>query len=63
MSPSIMGDRIHETTLLSTSEPGKGFAVRNNDWHFFTKRAVTMLKEDLAGAATDLLATANSRLH
>jgi hypothetical protein len=24
-----MGDRIHETTLLSTSEPGKGFAVRN----------------------------------
>lgn len=63
LSPSIMGDRIHETTLLSNSEPGKGFAVSNNDWHFFTKRAVTMLKEDLAGAATDLLATANNRLH
>ena len=63
LSPSIMGDRIHETTLLSTSEPGKGFAVSNNDWHFFTRRAVTMLKEDLAGAATDLLATANNRLH
>lgn len=63
LSPSIMVDRIHETTLLRTSEPGKGFAVLRNDWRFFTRRAVNLLKADLTGAAQDLLATANGRAH
>ena len=58
-----MADRIHFTGLMAASEPGCGFAVKRNDWRFFTRKAVKLLKADLAGAATDLLATANGRAH
>ncbi len=63
LSPSIMAYRIHETSLLSASAAGSGFAVARDDWQFFTRRALLKLKEDVAGAATDLIATANGRLH
>jgi chromosome partitioning protein len=63
LSPCIMADRIHETSLLAASQPGHGFAVNRNDWHFFTRRAVGMLKQDLAGAAQDLLSTASVQIH
>jgi chromosome partitioning protein len=62
LSPSIMVDRIHETSLLRTSQPGQGFAVLRGDWRFFTRRAVRDLKADLTNAATDLLATINGRV-
>jgi chromosome partitioning protein len=63
LSPSIMVDRIHETSLLRTSKPGQGFAVLRGDWRYFTRKAVRELKTDLTGAATDLLATVNGRTH
>ena len=63
LSPSIMAYRIHETSLLSAATAAAGFAVARDDGYFFTKRALSKLKEDVAGAATDLIATASNRLH
>lgn len=62
LSASIMAYRIHETSLLSASGT-LGFAVARNDRNPFTRRALSKLKEDMAGAATDLIATASNRFH
>ena len=61
LSPCIMPDRVHHTSLLFNEEPGLGFALARRHRGFFGHRARTALKDELQRTATDLIATVNGR--
>jgi cellulose biosynthesis protein BcsQ len=61
LSPSIMPDRVHYTSLLFNEEPGRGFALARAHRGFFGREARAALKTDLQRTATDLIATRNGR--
>jgi chromosome partitioning protein len=58
LSPSIMPDRIHHTSLLFNEQPGLGFALSRPHSTFFGRQARAALKDDLQRTAIDLIATA-----
>jgi chromosome partitioning protein len=60
LSPSIMPDRVHHTSLLFNEGPGLGFALARAGRGFFNS-ARAALKDDLQRTATDLIATVNGR--
>lgn len=61
LSPCIMPDRVHHTSLLFNDQPGLGFALSRARSGFFGNRARAALKTDLQRTATDLIATANGK--